>query len=164
MQIIKIETEKMFDVMFEHVKDCNDDLEMHEHDCYELFYLVSGDVNYMINSKIYKIEQGSLIFTVPSENHKIILRSNKSYERMCIRFNYELISWSKQLGIDLSIAFDVANRMNHHLNCRLIDKDELLNLMNKIEKCYHSEQLIDKTLLLTYITEIIINVAMSFTQ
>lgn len=162
MHIIELDIDKIFSVMFDHAQDCNDDYEMHTHDCYELFYLISGDVNYIINNKTYKIEQGHLLFTKPFEIHKTVLRSNKPYERIFIQFNDELIGWGKQLGIDLSFAFSDANRFTRHFHHKLVKNDELLYLLIKIEKCNHSEQLIDKTLLTVYLTELIIMINKAF--
>jgi AraC-like DNA-binding protein len=66
-------------------------IDFHLHDGCEIFFLISGDVNYFIEKKAYSINYGDLFFTNTNEIHKPAFLSNKTYERICLIFDPELI-------------------------------------------------------------------------
>lgn len=68
------------------------DITTHIHDCYELFYFISGDLTYYIEGQAYKLSPNDLIITNSKELHRIVFSSNCSYERKYIQFKPEYIS------------------------------------------------------------------------
>ena len=58
------------------------DVELHHHDFYELYLLVSGDVTYIIESKIYHVVPGDILLISPRELHQVCIRPEmEPYER-----------------------------------------------------------------------------------
>lgn len=68
------------------------DVATHIHDCYELFYFISGDLTYYIEGQAYELCPNDLIITNSRELHRIVFNSNSSYERKYIHFKPEFIS------------------------------------------------------------------------
>ena len=67
------------------------DIDTHIHDCYELFYFISGDVKYYIEGQVYQLEKNDMIVTNSRELHRIVFNSQKNYERKWIQFKSEFI-------------------------------------------------------------------------
>lgn len=58
------------------------DVELHHHDFFELYFLITGDVTYTIESRQYHVMPGDLLLISPQELHQICIRPEMSdYER-----------------------------------------------------------------------------------
>ncbi len=64
----------------------------HYHDCYELYYLYSGERYYFIQDKTYHITSGSFVLINPNEIHRTGNLGSFGYDRMLIHFSKELLA------------------------------------------------------------------------
>jgi AraC-type DNA-binding domain-containing proteins len=69
------------------------DVATHIHDCYELFYFISGDLTYYIEGQAYKLNKHDIIVTNTKELHRIVFTSKQCYERKFIHFKPEFVSF-----------------------------------------------------------------------
>jgi len=56
----------------------------HIHDCYELYFHLSGDVNFLVNNRLYEVKRGDWILTRPGDMHLCIYRSACKHEHYCM--------------------------------------------------------------------------------
>jgi YesN/AraC family two-component response regulator len=98
------------------------DVTTHLHDCYELFYFISGDLVYYIEGQAYKLYPNDLILTNSKELHRIMFNSKAVYERKFIHFTPEYIS-SFQTG-EYNMLYYMDNRKLGYFN-RIPAKDVL---------------------------------------
>lgn len=78
-----------------YLKDTNpnsDNYPMHAHEAYELFYLLSGDICFLVEGVIYPVFPGDIVLFNVSESHKVSFYSKTDYERMSIHFSKSLFS------------------------------------------------------------------------
>ena len=54
---------------------------LHVADTYEIYIYISGDCNYIVESKAYELEKGDIIVINPHHVHKVNLHSHSDYER-----------------------------------------------------------------------------------
>ena len=73
----------------------------HYHDCYELYYLYSGERYYFIQDKTYHETSGSFVLISPNEIHRTGNLGNFGYDRMLIHFSRELLE--EYLTVDSSV-------------------------------------------------------------
>lgn len=73
----------------------------HYHDCYELYYLYSGERYYFIQDKTYHVTSGSFVLINPNEIHRTGNLGNFGYDRMLIHFSKELLE--EYLAVDSSL-------------------------------------------------------------
>ena len=76
------------------------DFDFHIHDTYELFCLVRGNVDYMVEGRLYKLSEGAIMLMRPSESHSLIVNSSEKYERYVMNFKTTFLydfGFSKQL-------------------------------------------------------------------
>ena len=50
-------------IIFSHIQVPNPRVEFHLHEGFEIFFLISGDINYFVEKKIYPLQYGDIIFT-----------------------------------------------------------------------------------------------------
>ncbi len=60
--------------------------EMHIHDRCEIYFFISGRVNYLVESTEYFLEEKSLVIMRPAEAHKARIVKRFQYERYAINF------------------------------------------------------------------------------
>lgn len=58
----------------------------HFHTEYELYYMLSGDLEYQIEQELYKVNPNDALFIRPGQHHNVILKSQVPYNRIVIRF------------------------------------------------------------------------------
>lgn len=69
------------------------DVELHHHDFHELYFLISGDVTYTIESRQYHVMPGDLLLISPQELHQIcICPEMVAYERFVLWVDPMLLS------------------------------------------------------------------------
>ncbi|PRX29348.1 AraC family transcriptional regulator [Orenia metallireducens] len=88
--------------------------QLHVHDCYELYYFISGDVTYYIEGQSYEIKNNDILIINNQELHKPVFNSDLTYERMTIHFNPEYISKYNNDNFNLLQCFE--ERKPGHLN------------------------------------------------
>lgn len=62
------------------------DYEKHYHDFFEILYFVSGDANFTVEDRIYKLHPGDIVFIQPGEHHYVTFIPDASYERYVLKF------------------------------------------------------------------------------
>ena len=62
-------------------------VEVHHHDFYEIYYLISGNVEYWIDGRIIRMEPGDLLLINPMELHRPMLEQGTLYERFVLWIN-----------------------------------------------------------------------------
>lgn len=66
-------------------------IEPQVHSAFELIFVKSGKLNYIIEDKIYTIGENDMIFTKPGMLHRINFLSQEKYDRYDILFDCDLI-------------------------------------------------------------------------
>jgi len=112
----------------------------HYHDCYELYYLYSGERYYFIQDKTYHVTGGSMVLISPNIIHRTGNLGSFGYDRMLIHFSKDLL---QEL---LTVCPGVNPYKNLEEEIHLISLDErqqsfVENLLHTMEKEYHGNNL-----------------------
>ena len=65
----------------------------HNHNGYELFLLLDGDLNYYIERVGMHLERGHLVLIKPYDFHRRDIVTGNSYERIVINSNFAVNKW-----------------------------------------------------------------------
>lgn len=85
------------------------DVELHHHDFYELYFLLSGDVTYTIESRLYHVLPGDMLLISPRELHQLCIRADmETYERYVLWVNPQVLDRFSTELTDLCRCFDPA--------------------------------------------------------
>ncbi|WP_139993250.1 AraC family transcriptional regulator [Paenibacillus paridis] len=63
----------------------------HYHNGFEIFYLISGSINYFIEDQVYSVVRGVLLFININEIHKLVNSSGESFERITLVFKKDFV-------------------------------------------------------------------------
>ena len=89
-------------------------VEVHHHDFYEIYYLISGNVEYWVDGRIIRMEPGDLLLINPMELHRPLLEQGTLYERFVLWIHKDFLeSISQQEPLDR--CFDTTRPNHTHL-------------------------------------------------
>lgn len=78
--------------------EANDKFEVHYHSCYEIYYFVGGDADYLVEGREYHLTPHSLILLSPHVFHGVKVNSTADYVRCAVHFLPEsLLAERRQL-------------------------------------------------------------------
>ncbi len=91
-------------------------IDFHQHVFYEIYIFISGDVNYIIEGRTYKLRPGDILLTNNSDIHRPeIAPSQFPYERIIIWLNHEFFDRLRDIGEDLTACFQDASNRDYRL-------------------------------------------------
>lgn len=135
------------------------DVGLHHHDFYELYYLVSGDVTYTIESRLYKVLPGDVLLISPRELHQVHIQAeHAAYERYVLWINPQLIGRLSAGRTDLSQALDPTRPgYGNQLRLQKPDQEKIRSLMEQLylesrETVFGSELLIESLMIQLLVT------------
>ena len=86
---------------------------LHHHDFYEIYFFLSGNVSYNIESRSYRLSPGDVLLISPQELHQPVFSPEKQhYERYVLWVSGSFLQQFILPGQDLSQCFDTA-RLDH---------------------------------------------------
>lgn len=101
-------------IISEIVSDSIPEFSIHMHDWYEIYYLISGEVDYYIEGQKYHISDNDILIINNQELHKPVFISPEHYKRMIIHFRPEYLSFFQYQEFNILDCF--INRDPGHNN------------------------------------------------
>ena len=90
-------------------------VEVHHHDFYEVYYLLSGDVAYWVEGRIIRMTPGDLLFINPMELHRPLPNPDKPLcERFVLWINREFLEGLSTTQVRLTSCFDTSLPNHSH--------------------------------------------------
>ncbi len=129
----------------------------HYHPYYEIYYLISGNVTYVIEGKSYELKPGDIILVNNGELHKSITKPATVYERILIYISPEFIARHVTENTNLFTCFEQRNGHKSNLLRPNLDmKDNIKNIIFKLEKLQSDKNFGDEILRDIYIIELLV--------
>lgn len=108
-------------------------MDMHIHDCYEIYYSVSGGKQFLIDNKLYTIEPGNLFIINQYESHKITQADKMTHERIVMSIHPEYPKILSSAGTDLDACFSARSEtFCHKIALNKEQQKRFLYYINKI--------------------------------
>ena len=110
------------------------------HYLYELFWLLSGDVQYTVNGKTFVVSAGDVLLLAPETVHSMRVHFEKcDYERMVLHFSSDLLPRFNDV-----VYFDALNDEVQLFPSVLVKKSKLPALFKRFEEaCTNSNKYLD---------------------
>ena len=80
-------------------------MDMHIHDCYEIYYSISGGKQFLIDNRFYDIEPGAIFFINQYESHYLTQVDTGLHERIVISIFPDYLQSLSSTETDLSHCF-----------------------------------------------------------
>lgn len=108
-------------------------MDMHIHDCYELYYSISGGKQFLIDNSFYDIHPGDLFVINQFESHYLSKIDQMVHERIVLSIHPDLVKSLSTDGTDLSTCFTQRNgTYSHRLSLNKEQQSRFMYFINKI--------------------------------
>lgn len=108
------------------------DVGLHHHDFYEVNFLISGDVTYVIESRVYHVRPGQMLIISPRELHQVYIQPDaEPYERYMLWISPAMLQSLSSEQTDLCQCFDI-NRP-HYSNLLHLSAEQRKMIPSMIE-------------------------------
>ncbi len=133
-------------------------IEFHHHDFYEVYFLFSGNVSYIIDSRSYSMKPGDILLINPKKIHKPVFQEYIGlYERMVLWINPDFIKKISTENSNLLTCFENAFREKRSLIRTSTSAPSLIKpLLLKLHASINSDEFGSDILRLGYLTEVLV--------
>ncbi len=108
-------------------------MDMHIHDCYEIYYSISGGRQFLIDNKFYTIDPGDLFIINQYESHKITQVDSMVHERIVLSIHPEYTRRLSTSQTNLDACFyDRPKDFCHRISLSREQQSRFLYFVNKI--------------------------------
>lgn len=128
---------KSFEVF--HYREKNpESVTLHYHDFYEIFFFLSGNVDYRVEGRNYRLESGDILLISPQELHQPAVESDVPYERIVLWIDRNYLQSLSAPSMDLTGCF--GSEINGPINLLRPPKVQQVSLgqtLSRLNREYH---------------------------
>ncbi|MBO5055897.1 MAG: helix-turn-helix domain-containing protein [Lachnospiraceae bacterium] len=108
-------------------------MDMHIHDCYEIYYSISGGKQFLIDNRCYAIEPGDIFIINQYESHKITQVDKMVHERIVLSIHPDYTKRLSTAETNLDACFsDRPEHFSHKISLTREQQNRFLYYVNKI--------------------------------
>ncbi|QHQ61617.1 helix-turn-helix domain-containing protein [Anaerocolumna sedimenticola] len=107
-------------------------MNMHIHDCYEIYYSISGGKQFLIDNRFYNIQPGDIFFINQYESHHLIQIDQEIHERIVLSVYPDYLKTLSSSETDLNYCFSRDLTELHKLTLSSQDQKRFLYYIHKI--------------------------------
>lgn len=107
-------------------------VDFHLHEWYEVYFFIRGDMNYLVEKRVYPMKYGDLVVVNGDEVHMASFRSDAPYERIVVHFDPELARRFELPGVSLLGCF--INREKGEGNKLALDAAETAEVFERLTR------------------------------
>lgn len=110
-------------------------VEVHDHDFYEVYFLLMGDVSYWVEGQTYHLQPGDFLLINPTVLHRpIVAESTSTYERIVLWIDKEYLDTFTDENISLKQCFikTDADKTNLVRTSSAIEQAELTSYLARL--------------------------------
>ncbi|MCR4729001.1 MAG: AraC family transcriptional regulator [Lachnospiraceae bacterium] len=108
-------------------------MDMHIHDCCEIYFSISGGKQFLIDNKFYSISPGDLFAINQYESHYLTQIDRAVHERIVISVHPDYVKFLSRGSVNLGECFEKRNgNFSHRISLSKEQKQRFLYLVNKI--------------------------------
>lgn len=100
----------------------------HMHNNYEIFLLLKGSINYIVEQTYYSIQAGDLMIVNNNEIHKAINLTNQTFDRLVIHINPDMIRQYCTPQTNLFSCFHIGREQCNYLHLDTEETSKLIDL------------------------------------
>ncbi len=108
-------------------------MEMHIHDCYEVYFSISGGKQFLIDNQVYDIEPGDLFLINQYDSHYLTQIDKELHERIVIMIDPEYMKSISSPETNLDACFQERSEgFSHKISLSQEQQSRFLYFINKI--------------------------------
>ena len=134
-------------------------VEFHQHPFYELFFFISGNVDYTIEGKTYRLRPGDILLTNSMDIHRPEIYPGAPYERIVVWLEDRFFEIPRANGSDLALCFaDAARRNYRRIHPSPASLRRMWNLCGQIAQEQNSTRLGSQVLSYSYTFQLLVEI------
>lgn len=107
-------------------------MNIHIHDCYEIYYSISGGKQFLIDNKTYNISPGDVFFINQYESHYLTQIDQEEHERIIISIHPDFLKGLSTKNTPMDYCFNYRDKdFSHRIS---LDKEQQQRFMYYIHK------------------------------
>lgn len=144
--------------IFRYKDDYPKEVNLHHHDFYEVYFFLSGNVQYNIENRSYFLTPGDVLLISPMELHQPMFSSgHRTYERIVLWINKQFLEDFRLPGQNFTHCFDTtAPGHSNLLRPEGISRQYLIFLLEQLLSECASEDPYQEIAALTYLAQVLI--------
>ncbi len=125
--------------IFHYNEPMANEIKVHNHDFYEVFFLLDGDIFYWMEGEVYHLRKGDILFIDPITLHRPIISADTPlYERIVLWIDKSYLDSISADKIKLSDCFDPKSSYLLHPNSS--QRAELTEKFGNLVREYYSDE------------------------
>lgn len=121
---------------FAHLYNDEKPMDMHIHDCYEMYYSISGGKQFLIDNRFYDIQPGDLFFINQYESHHLTQIDQAVHERIVLSVHPDFLKNISSEQTDLNHCFQYrGDDISHRLHLSDEEQNRFRYLIHKLSSC-----------------------------
>lgn len=145
--------------IFRYKDDYPQNVSLHHHDFYEIYFFLAGNVQYNIESRSYMMTPGDVLLISPMELHQpVFTQGHRDYERIVLWINRQFLESLSSPGQDFTRCFDTT--IPGHTNLLRpvgVSREYLTFLMEQIRTERSSQDPYHEVAAMTYLAQLLIS-------
>lgn len=142
-----------------HYKDAYPkEVALHHHDFYEVYFFLSGNVQYNIESRSYLLTPGDVLLISPMELHQPMFDSeHREYERIVLWIDKQFLEGISPSGESFTLCFDTSSP--HHSNLLRpegVQRQFLMFLLEQLIAENNSQEPYQAITALSYLAQVLV--------
>ena len=133
-------------------------IHLHHHDFFELYYLRSGEMNYIVDGQHYILHPGNLLFIAPDQFHRPDVMSTSDFERFVLWIHPAFMNSALEHLPGLSADLFSGARISNFLCLNVSQRETLEMLLSSLEQESCSSQAYRQTMCHAILIALIIHV------
>lgn len=122
---------KYFSIAHLHTEE--ETMAIHIHDCYEIYYSISGGKQFLIDNKLYDISPGDLFAINQFESHYVAQINKTTHERIVISIHPDFLKSISTDKTDLNYCFKHrSENFSHKIRLNKEEQGRFIYFINKI--------------------------------
>lgn len=110
---------------------------VHHHDFYEIYFYLSGNVQFMVEDKTYSLLPGDILLIPPGTFHRAIVAPDTHDERIVLWIDRSFLSGLYEPGEDLSICFQAGRNL---LRPTVVERADIQGIAMELVNEYYGKK------------------------
>lgn len=137
-----------------------DNVSMHRHDYYEIYFFLEGNLSYQIGKNVYPLTYGDICLIPPGVFHRPKFENNdRPYRRIVLWLSPHYYESLSSVNPDLTYGYDFANEISrHHFPCDTATAQTLFSKLVSIIEEHRSDNPFKTSYLACDISSLLISI------
>lgn len=129
-------------------------MDIHIHDCYEIYFSISGGKQFLIDNRVYKFEPGDIFFINQFESHYLSEVDEENHERVVVSIFPEYLQRFSTDQTDLNYCFTYRDPViGHRISLTQTERRQFLYFINRLaEERSFGQDLVDQAVFMEMMT------------